>query len=110
MTKAPPERTPAGPKYCPNQRQCVGRAPAAYDAPCPIPAPTVRPCRHTAGVTIRYSVQAETRDECVAGLEHLVQLGLIPVMLPVQVMADRWMARAVPAPQQDSGQPDAPQT
>lgn len=62
------------------------------------PARTVRPHRHTAGMTIRYSVQAETRDECIAGLEHLVASGLIPVMLPVQVMEDRWMARAVPAP------------
>ncbi|MGW0837526.1 hypothetical protein [Streptomyces prunicolor] len=50
-------------------------------------------------MTIRYSIQAETRDECVAGLEHLVASGLVPVMLPVQVMDDRWMARAVPPPE-----------
>jgi hypothetical protein len=49
-------------------------------------------------VSIRYSVQAETREECVQGLERLVAMGLVPVMLPVQVMDDRWMARAVPPP------------
>ncbi|MEU5596655.1 hypothetical protein [Streptomyces sp. NPDC020298] len=49
-------------------------------------------------MTIRYSVQADTRDECVEGLEQLVQLDLVPVMLPVQVGGDRWMARAVPRP------------
>jgi hypothetical protein len=32
------------------------------------------------------------------GLELFVAMGLVPVMLPVQVMDDRWMARAVPAP------------
>jgi hypothetical protein len=49
-------------------------------------------------VTIRYSVQAATREECVAGLELFVQMGLVPVMPPMQVMDDRWMARAVPPP------------
>lgn len=49
-------------------------------------------------MTIRYSVQAETREECVRGLELFVRMGLVPVMLPVRVMDDRWMARAVPAP------------
>jgi hypothetical protein len=60
-------------------------------------------------VSIRYSVQAETRDECVQGLEHLVQLGLVPVMLPVQVMGDRWMARAVPAPSTPAAAEPGPQ-
>jgi hypothetical protein len=32
------------------------------------------------------------------GLELFVRMGLVPVMLPVQVMDDRWMARAVPPP------------
>ena len=49
-------------------------------------------------MTIRFAVQADTREECVQGLEQLVQLDLIPVMLPVQVGGDRWMARAVPRP------------
>lgn len=49
-------------------------------------------------MTIRYSVQAETREECMRGLELFVSVGLVPVMLPVQVMDDRWMARAVPPP------------
>jgi hypothetical protein len=47
-------------------------------------------------MAIRYSVQADTRDECVQGLEDLVRFGLVPVMLPAQVGGDRWLARAVP--------------
>lgn len=65
----------------------------------PVSVPAVTPCRHTATVSIRYSVQAETREECVQGLELFVSVGLVPVMLPVQVMDDRWMARAVPPPE-----------
>lgn len=57
-----------------------------------------RPHCQTADVSIRYSVQAETREECVQGLELFVRMGLVPVLLPVQVMDDRWMARAVPPP------------
>lgn len=49
-------------------------------------------------MSIRYSVQAETREECMQGLELFVSVGLVPVMLPVQVMDDRWMAWAVPPP------------
>ena len=49
-------------------------------------------------MAIRYSVQADTRDECVEGLERLIQLDLVPVMLPVQVGGNGWMARAVPRP------------
>ena len=64
----------------------------------PIPPPPRQRARHTAGMAIRYAVQADTRDECVEGLEQLVQLDLVPVMLPVQVGGDRWMARAVPRP------------
>jgi hypothetical protein len=55
-------------------------------------------------MAIRYSVQADTRDECVAGLEQLVQLDLVPVMLPAQISGDRWMARAVPRPTQLAGE------
>lgn len=56
-------------------------------------------------MAIRYAVQADTRDECVAGLEQLVQLDLVPVMLPVQIADDRWMARAVPRPAHASEEP-----
>jgi hypothetical protein len=49
-------------------------------------------------MAIRYAVQADTREECVQGLEQLVAAGLVPVMLPVQVRTDGWMARAVPRP------------
>jgi hypothetical protein len=49
-------------------------------------------------MAIRYSVQADTRDECVQGLEQLVQLDLVPTMLPTQVRTNGWMARAVPRP------------
>lgn len=60
------------------------------------PVPRARQSGHTADV-IRYSVQADSRDECIEGLERLVQFGLVPVMLPAQVGGDRWMARAIPA-------------
>ncbi|NUR04239.1 MAG: hypothetical protein HOY79_49385 [Streptomyces sp.] len=56
-------------------------------------------------MAIRYSVQAETREECVRGLEQLVQLDLVPVMLPVQVRTDGWMARAVPRPSAPAEEP-----
>ncbi|MER6738231.1 hypothetical protein [Streptomyces puniciscabiei] len=49
-------------------------------------------------MAIRYSVQADTREECVQGLEQLVKLDLVPVMLPAQIRTDGWMARAVPRP------------
>lgn len=52
--------------------------------------------RHTGLMAKRFSVQADTREECVEGLELFVAAGLVPVMLPVQVRADGWMARAVP--------------
>ena len=70
-------------------------------------APPRQRARHTGIVAIRYAVQADTRDECVEGLEQLVQLDLVPVMLPVQVGGDRWMARAVPRP--PASAEDAPQ-
>lgn len=52
-------------------------------------------------MTIRYSVQADTRDECVEGLERLVALDLVPVMLPAMVTGGRWIARAVARPPAD---------
>jgi hypothetical protein len=72
--------------------------PQNSEARCPVPPPVVRPARHTATVTIRYSVQADTHEECMQGLERLVAIGLVPIMLPKQVLEDRWMARAVPPP------------
>ncbi|MGQ5640897.1 MULTISPECIES: hypothetical protein [unclassified Streptomyces] len=49
-------------------------------------------------MAIRFSVQADTREEYVQGLEQLVQLDLVPIMLPCQVRTDGRMARAVPRP------------
>lgn len=49
-------------------------------------------------MAIRVGVQGDTREECVAGLELLVQAGFVPVMLPTYLSDNRWMARAVPAP------------
>ncbi|WP_265569181.1 hypothetical protein [Streptomyces hygroscopicus] len=49
-------------------------------------------------MAIRFSAQGDTGEECVKGLELLVEAALIPVMLPVQVRTDGWIARAVPAP------------
>jgi hypothetical protein len=50
-------------------------------------------------MAIRIGVQADSRDECVEGLALLVEKGFVPIMLPCQVAGDRWLARAVPAPQ-----------
>ncbi|MFF7977159.1 hypothetical protein [Streptomyces sp. NPDC007905] len=47
-------------------------------------------------MVVRFSVQADTRDEFVEGLQQLVQLDLVPVRLTAQIGGDRWMARAVP--------------
>jgi hypothetical protein len=52
--------------------------------------------RHTAGMALRFAVQADTEAECAEGLRQLVALGLVPAMLPKQLTDDRWMARAVP--------------
>ncbi|WP_143659042.1 hypothetical protein [Streptomyces sp. SA15] len=43
------------------------------------------------------AVQADTEQECAAGLRLLEQLGLQPAMLPRLLSDNRWMARAVPA-------------
>jgi hypothetical protein len=49
-------------------------------------------------MAIRIGVQADSRDECVEALAQLVAAGFVPIMLPAQVTDDRWLARAVPAP------------
>lgn len=54
----------------------------------------------------RFSVQADSHDECVEALEQLVAAGLVPVMLPKYMTDGRWMARAVPRPPE----PDQPET
>lgn len=58
-------------------------------------------------MAIRFTAQGDTREECVAGLELLVAAGLVPVMLPVQVRTDGWMARAVPAPHPEAAEEPA---
>ncbi|MFJ3037733.1 hypothetical protein [Streptomyces tendae] len=47
---------------------------------------------------IRYGVQADTRDECVEGLAKLVDVGMMPIMMPTLLSDGRWMARAAPTP------------
>jgi hypothetical protein len=59
-------------------------------------------------MTKRFTVQADTRDECIEGLEQLVALDLVPVMLPAQVAGNRWMARAVPRPAATAPATDEP--
>lgn len=62
---------------------------------------------HTAGMAIRFAVQADTEQECAEGLQLLQQLGLRPAMMPRLLTDDRWMARAVltaKAPAEDRGQ------
>jgi hypothetical protein len=56
-------------------------------------------------MTIRVGVQGDTREECIEGLELLVQAGFVPVMLPTFLSDNRWMARAVPAPQPHTQEP-----
>lgn len=60
--------------------------------------PDVGGGRHTAGMAIRASVQADTEDECVEGLARLVDAGFLPVMTPRYMTDGRWLARAVPSP------------
>ncbi|MFF9271130.1 hypothetical protein EF919_18205 [Streptomyces sp. WAC02707] len=47
---------------------------------------------------IRYGVQADTRDECAEGLARLIDVGMLPIMMPTMVSDGRWLARAVPSP------------
>jgi hypothetical protein len=49
-------------------------------------------------MTVRFAVQADTEQECAAGLRLLLSLGLQPAMPPRQLTGDRWMARSVPTP------------
>ncbi|MFB6955473.1 hypothetical protein ACFCYB_00195 [Streptomyces sp. NPDC056309] len=54
----------------------------------------------------RFSVQADTREECIEGFDELCsKLSLVPLMLPQRLTDSRWMARAVPAPQAAAEQP-----
>lgn len=64
---------------------------------------------HTAGMALRFAVQADTEAECAAGLRMLQSLGLQTAMTPKLLTDNRWMARAVPvmkAPAEDRG-PDS---
>jgi hypothetical protein len=47
-------------------------------------------------MALRFAVQADTEQECAAGLRLLESLGLQTAMLPKLLTDDRWMARAVP--------------
>lgn len=47
-------------------------------------------------MALRFAVQADTEQECAAGLRLLETLGLQPAMLPKLLTDNRWMARAVP--------------
>lgn len=58
-------------------------------------------------MSMRFAVQADTEQECAAGLKQLLALGLVPAMLPRLLTDNRWMARAVPrttkAPTEEDG-------
>lgn len=47
-------------------------------------------------MALRFAVQADTEQECAAGLRLLESLGLQTAMQPRLLTDDRWMARAVP--------------
>jgi hypothetical protein len=47
-------------------------------------------------MALRFAVQADTEQECAAGLELLHSLGLVTRMEPRLLTDNRWMARAVP--------------
>lgn len=47
-------------------------------------------------MALRFAVQADTEQECAAGLAQLESLGLQAAMLPQLLTDNRWMARAVP--------------
>jgi hypothetical protein len=55
-------------------------------------------------MALRFAVQADSEEECAAGLQLLESLGLQAAMLPKLLTDNRWMARAVPtrkAPTED---------
>ncbi|MFF4791859.1 hypothetical protein ACFY2M_19320 [Streptomyces sp. NPDC001276] len=58
-------------------------------------------------MALRFTVQADTQQECAQGLKELcARLGLEPAMPPQQMIGNGWMARAVPkqkAPTAESG-------
>jgi len=62
-------------------------------------------------MALRFAVQADTEQECAAGLRLLESLGLQTAMTPRLLSDDRWMARAVPrmtkAPAEDGRGPVA---
>lgn len=47
-------------------------------------------------MALRFAVQADTEQECAAGLRLLQSLGLVTRMEPRLLTDNRWMARAVP--------------
>ncbi|MCZ4510435.1 hypothetical protein O3Q52_20025 [Streptomyces sp. ActVer] len=47
-------------------------------------------------MALRFAVQADTEQECAAGLRQLQSLGLVTRMEPRLLTDNRWMARAVP--------------
>lgn len=49
-------------------------------------------------MAVRYSVQADSREECAAAVDELcTRMGAEPTMKPVQMSIDnRWLARAAP--------------
>lgn len=56
-------------------------------------------------MAIRYSVQADTKAECLRGLQELCEkLGAHPVRMPTDTL-NSWLARAVPAPPADQPEP-----
>ncbi|QIP87620.1 hypothetical protein GLX30_30370 [Streptomyces sp. Tu 2975] len=58
---------------------------------------------------VRFGVIAESEQECAAGLAMLAALralgfDILVTQQPVQLVGDRWMARATPtAPAEDEG-------
>lgn len=63
----------------------------------PEPGTSAPVARHTAGMALRFAVQADSEQECARGLAELCErLGLRPAMMPRLLTDDRWMARAVP--------------
>jgi hypothetical protein len=47
-------------------------------------------------MALRFAVQADDENECQAGLQQLLSLGLEIAMTPRLLTDNRWMARAKP--------------
>lgn len=76
------------------------KAPPIRRGPFHEPAAPACRSRHTGGV-IRFSVQGDTRDECVAGFRELcAKLNVEIVREPTDTLGS-WIARAVPVPPAD---------